>query len=179
MTFPRDKPRSFRETTDLSWDEMDSLIESILGLTLGILECTMVGHACIHKIHHLVCSHDQVAYILYQCHHHLVYSNVVLLVMICGRIRAVEVMKINSKGERQGFAGNGNERAQNESFVDKHRGDEMEDEVLPRARNIKLFLKRVKDVIPIKVQTLVMTHNPLVAHLKKTYLMVQDLQVDT
>ena len=88
MTFPRNKPRSFRETTDLSWDEMGfSQRESILGLTLGILECTMVGHGCIHKIHHLVCSHNRDAHILYQCQHHLVYKNGVLLVLICGRIR--------------------------------------------------------------------------------------------
>ena len=35
MTFPRDKPRSFRETTDLSWDEMGFSQRGYPGTDIG------------------------------------------------------------------------------------------------------------------------------------------------
>ena len=83
MTFPRDKPRPIRETTDLSWDEMGFSRRGYPGWMYP--QNTPPG------------SHNRVTHILYHCQHHLVYNNRILLVMICGRIHVVEVMKIIAK----------------------------------------------------------------------------------
>ena len=139
MTFPRDKPRSFRGTTDLSWDEMGFSQRGYPGTDVGYPRMYN-GGPWMYPQNSPPGLFSQPGYPYFvpmpapfgvqqwSTPGYDLWSD--------SRGRSYENY---SKGERQGFAANGKENAQNESFVDKHRGDEMEDEVLPRARNVKLY----------------------------------------
>ena len=140
MAYPRDIPRSFRETTDLSWDEM--------GFSRGYSRSDIGYPRMYNGGPWMYPQHTPPGMYPHSAHPYFVPMPAPFGVPPWStpgydhwsdpRGRSFEDY---GKGERQGFPGNGKERAQNESFVGdgREQREGMRDEVSPSARNGDLF----------------------------------------